>query len=109
MKHLTPLKAIREYCLWCSNNQRNEIRHCPSLTCPFYYFCFGRKANKGSRLKAIKVNCKECQSLPKKCDFEQCSLYLYRTGHNPKRRFIGRFRADKSLKTPIVMNNQKII
>jgi len=41
-KSTSPLKAIRAYCLDCSNNQASEIRDCPIPNCPLYDFRFGK-------------------------------------------------------------------
>jgi len=39
--YITPAKAIRKYCLWCSNNQPKEIRLCPSKDCSLYRYRLG--------------------------------------------------------------------
>jgi len=39
---MTPLKAIRKYCLWCSTNQPKEIKFCPILECALYGYRFGK-------------------------------------------------------------------
>jgi hypothetical protein len=44
-------------------------------------------------LKAIRINCLECQSGSRKavrtCNTVDCPLFIYRFGHNPARRGIG--------------------
>lgn len=40
-KITSPIKAIRAYCLDCSNNQPKEIRECPIVKCPLYDFRMG--------------------------------------------------------------------
>ena len=47
---MTPLKAIRQFCLECSAWQTKEVRLCP---------------------------------------VDDCNLYQYRMGHNPKRKGLG--------------------
>jgi len=42
---MTPVKAIRAYCLDCSNNQPKEVRLCPNTTCPLYPFRMGKNPN----------------------------------------------------------------
>lgn len=37
------LKKIRAYCLWCCLDQRNEVKLCPSVSCPLWEFRFGRR------------------------------------------------------------------
>jgi len=34
----TPQTAIKKYCYWCSNNQRNEVKLCIDKTCVFYSY-----------------------------------------------------------------------
>lgn len=34
----TPLKAIKEFCIDCSNDQIEEVRNCGRKTCPLYLF-----------------------------------------------------------------------
>lgn len=93
IKHLTPLKAIREFCLFCSNQQPKEIRLCPSGGCPFYDFRMGKKTRDGSLMKAIRERCLDCgEGTPqaiRKCEFPECSLFIFRNGTNPHRKGIG--------------------
>jgi hypothetical protein len=37
------LRRIRAYCLWCCNEQRNEIKLCPSVKCPLWEYRFGKR------------------------------------------------------------------
>jgi hypothetical protein len=37
-----PVKAIRAYCLECSNDQTSEVKNCPMYRCPLYPFRFGK-------------------------------------------------------------------
>ena len=37
-----PAKAIRAFCLECSNNSSNEVKICPRTVCPLYPFRFGK-------------------------------------------------------------------
>lgn len=43
MKSKTPLKAIRDKCFECCNNQVKEIRLCPVKLCPLWEYRFGHK------------------------------------------------------------------
>ncbi|MCK4462809.1 MAG: hypothetical protein KAU58_00690 [Candidatus Omnitrophica bacterium] len=44
-------------------------------------------------LKAIRAKCLDCcgnhPSQVRKCDISDCPLFIYRLGHNPKRKGIG--------------------
>jgi hypothetical protein len=42
---MTPVKAIRAYCLDCSNNQPKEVKLCPHIACPLYEFRMGKNPN----------------------------------------------------------------
>jgi hypothetical protein len=43
MKHPTPIEAIREKCLDCSNGQPKEVRLCPVKSCALQPFRMGRR------------------------------------------------------------------
>ena len=93
MKRLTPLKAIRKYCYWCVYGSAEEIRECPSKTCPLWKFRMGKKVKGASTLKAIRKKCLDCAGTAnnvRNCPHENCPRYLYRCGHNPSRQGIGR-------------------
>lgn len=45
-KRLTPLKAIRAYCLECSNKQPSEVRNCLIPECALYLYRFGKNAKR---------------------------------------------------------------
>jgi hypothetical protein len=45
MKKMTPLKAIKAYCLDCCNDNAREVTLCPSSNCPLYNFRKGRNMN----------------------------------------------------------------
>ena len=45
MQHISPLKAIREKCLDCSNGSYKEVELCPIDYCPIYPFRFGKNPN----------------------------------------------------------------
>jgi hypothetical protein len=83
----TPLRALRKYCLWCSNGSANEVRLCSAKRCPLWTFRLGRRptpedratvadvklyplerpltgrefhADGGTALKAIHLRCMDC-------------------------------------------------
>jgi hypothetical protein len=39
------MKTIRKYCLDCANNQPKEVKLCPMVECPLYYFRLGKNPN----------------------------------------------------------------
>ena len=94
MEKISPLKAVRKYCLWCCNDQFNVIELCTVKTCSLYPLRFGKKP-KNTRirvLKSIKLRCFDCSGFNKaevkRCDFngkndELCDLYSFRLGRNP--------------------------
>lgn len=41
-KKLSPVKAIRKFCLVCLGGSPDEIRRCTDETCPLYPFRFGK-------------------------------------------------------------------
>lgn len=47
------LKRIRAYCLWCCNNQKNEVKLCPAVKCPLWVYRFGKRPQKASDLSKI--------------------------------------------------------
>lgn len=62
MGQLTPLRAIRERCLWCCLNSRLEVSLCPAKDCPLWPFRLGR-GTKGQGLsptRAIQRYCLIC-------------------------------------------------
>jgi hypothetical protein len=51
MKKITsPIKAIREKCLECSNYSNAEVRECPIKDCPIYPFRFGKNPYRTKRV-----------------------------------------------------------
>jgi len=89
MKPMTPLRAIRAKCLWCSNDQPREVTLCPVRECPLWTLRAGRNAPAGvSRIKAIRRKCLDCAENPtavRTCKDTTCALWPYRLGRNPSR------------------------
>lgn len=53
---LTPLKSIRKKCLWCMNDQSNEVHLCTCQdTCTLYPYRFGRRPDIKPALTPIKA------------------------------------------------------
>lgn len=86
MKRVTPLRAIRLKCLYCSNNNREEIKNCIIPECSLYPFRLGKgvKRKRPSKLKAIRKYCYGCEEGTwlgiKNCELTDCALYQYRFG-----------------------------
>lgn len=49
MANITPMKAIRAYCIECSNNSAHEVQLCPMKDCPLYAFRLGKNPNIAKR------------------------------------------------------------
>lgn len=45
-ENLTPVKAIRAYCLYCMCGQANEVKLCPSSECSLYPYRLGKNPNR---------------------------------------------------------------
>ena len=43
MKVLTPVKAIRAYCIECSGGMTKEVKLCPVENCPLYPYRMGKR------------------------------------------------------------------
>lgn len=43
MKVLTPIKAIRAYCIECSGGMTKEVKLCPVEKCPLYPYRMGKR------------------------------------------------------------------
>jgi hypothetical protein len=39
----SPLRALRRYCLWCSNGSANEVRFCAAKRCPLWTYRLGHR------------------------------------------------------------------
>ncbi len=48
-KSLTPMKAIREACLQCSNWQYAEVTRCPVENCALWLYRLGKKPDQKGR------------------------------------------------------------
>lgn len=84
----TPLRSLRDYCLWCCNGNDAEIRGCPATDCSLWVFRMGRGSRgKGGTLKPIRAKCLDCSTYSPAevtaCGFRECSLWHYRAGKNP--------------------------
>lgn len=54
-KQQTPLQAIRELCLNCSDDNPQEVRICPIKECGLHPFRFGRDRNQRSPSVSIGI------------------------------------------------------
>lgn len=46
---LTPIKAIKAKCLDCCCGQRDEVKNCPSKSCPLWMYRLGKNPNRKRR------------------------------------------------------------
>ena len=105
------LKSIRKYCIYCSNNQPNEIRICPSKECLFYNYRFSKREPlaKNTPLKQIRKFClkysSESAKNVKECPFNDCPLFKYRFGKNPALK--GKKGNPEALKSTLLVKNHK--
>jgi hypothetical protein len=86
---MTPLKAIRRYCLWCANDQAQEVNLCPAARCPLHSYRFGKTpvVPNPSPLGAIRKRCLDCVAGSYQdvatCATASCALNMFRFGKNP--------------------------
>ncbi len=110
-KHLGPLKSIRKYCMWCCIDQIIEVRLCPSENCQLHPYRFGYVPDpkpKKTVLRSIRERCLECvhfeintsceNNHPDPKNLNHCYLWIYRKGHNPSRKGLGRIGGNPSFK-----------
>lgn len=75
MKNLTPVRAIREFCIECAGSQKAP-RKCDNETCPLFVFRLGKnpgRAGIGGRGKGKDFSNSSRQNLRKKGIVEACS------------------------------------
>lgn len=84
---LTPKRAIRVNCQECMGDIRGE-NICLSELCPLH-------PSKGiglTYLQMIKAHCAKCSPdmNTDNCDIEECPLFPFRYGKNPRRQEVGK-------------------
>ena len=52
---LTPLKAMRAYCLDCCCGSSNEVRLCPSTKCSLFPYRFGKRPRKQAPVDPVRI------------------------------------------------------
>jgi hypothetical protein len=97
-KRLSPLKAIRAFCVWCCGGSAHEVNLCPAgpdkrHPCDLWPYRMGGIPQGASRslMRAIKARCLDCMpDGPADCDASQayeihppCPCWPYRLGRNP--------------------------
>lgn len=86
---MTPIKVIRKYCLFCTNNQYKEIDLCPDKKCALWKYRYGYRKKeykyKQTPCRAIQKKCQDCTGSKKTrdCEFTKCALYSHRQAKNP--------------------------
>jgi hypothetical protein len=95
-KKLSPLVAVRHYCLDCCCEVAEEVKLCPVTTCSLWPFRFAKfpEDHRGPKsvLKPISLKCRDCapeviKGKPEwqNCIKECCPLWHLRFGMNPSR------------------------
>lgn len=65
---MTPLKAIRAYCLGCSNQQASEVSLCPMTKCELFEFRFGHGAKQSLSIEQRQARSDRMRSLWKSAE-----------------------------------------
>jgi hypothetical protein len=78
-------KAIRAYCMWCTQSSYSEITKCPASDCTIWTFREGLTVKGESKQKAIRKKCADCNQTNRTgiCKEKTCPLFPYRDGHRP--------------------------
>lgn len=56
---LSPVKAIRKFCVQCMGGQTREVKKCTAKKCPLYFFRMGKNPNRagmGGRPKSTPIS-----------------------------------------------------
>jgi len=101
---MSPLQAIRGFCLWCAYGATRHVNLCPAAeTCPLFEHRFGRRHGLPKPLEAIQARCSTCVQNPFACKTTTCSLHSFRMGVDPvaqmRQRARNRFLGQKRLST----------
>ena len=75
VKILTPIKAIRSYCLGCMCGNAAEVRNCVIPDCPLYPYRMGhnpKRKGMGGNIKALTAN-----SADSACEIEEAAEVEY--------------------------------
>ena len=59
-QHMTPIKAIRAYCISCCRENRAEVRACPAAACPLHPYRMGHRPKPGAEDPEENVNEEMC-------------------------------------------------
>ena len=62
-KRISPLKAIRKYCLDCGGDSANEVKLCPCTDCALYEFRLGKNPYSVKRIYTDEQKQALCQRL----------------------------------------------
>lgn len=98
---MTPLRAIRLYCIDCCLGSYAEVRECQAESCPCWPYRHGHNPKKSktgitatyvvdekmTAKKAVFARCLDCsQRRNSNCHIPDCVLYEVRHPQNPKNR-----------------------
>ena len=84
----SPLRAIREQCLWCCAQQVAEIIECTSERCPLHQVRHGVVHQTAQDLlRLIRKKCLDCTTgswaAVEKCTSVHCPLWYFRQWSHP--------------------------
>ena len=68
-RKITPLKAIRAFCIDCSGGSPSEVRNCIIPECPLYLYRLGKNPNRkgiGGNKVFVPKSCVEPMEIGKK-------------------------------------------
>jgi len=85
----SPLRAIREQCLWCCAQQVTEIIACTAERCPLYSVRHGIVHQTAQDLlRLIRKKCLDCTTgswtAVEKCASRHCPLWNFRQWSQPR-------------------------
>jgi hypothetical protein len=92
-KALSPLRALRAFCLDCCCESAEEVRLCQAEGCTLWPYRFGAypENHQGPKsvLKPIRARCLDCcadnRAEVNRCIKRCCPIFPYRLGTNPSR------------------------
>ncbi|HUW30312.1 MAG TPA: hypothetical protein VM223_01730 [Planctomycetota bacterium] len=100
---LTPLKAVHCRCIDCNGHHPAQVQKCDwGDRCSIWPWRMGVRPKdikpELTPIRAIKKHCRqECEACLDTPD-PLCALFVYRRGHNPRRKGTGGFRATEQWK-----------
>jgi hypothetical protein len=109
MAKITPIKAIRRFCIACQGGSAVMVRGCDDTSCALYVWRLGEEQPQAGRsgVQAIRCHCLTCsggeRAEVRRCAArETCALWSFRFGCSPEtwRRVRARKRGAQPLLLP---------